>query len=1402
MYAAVTGLQALGTGMQTISNNIANVNTVGFKAMRTNYEDLISQNYYSGGRPNQKGTGVRVSSIQSMFTQGAFMSSAQDTDMAIAGEGFFAVRNAVTGGINYTRAGVFTLTKDGYMEDPSGNILQGWKLSLPKPGQPAVKIGAPTDVKLTVLNAPPASTTEIKICTNLDADATDAFKYKEKQLAFDYADPIAQAYAEEARAAAVFQIWNEFSEPIFVVPSSATGIYPSPPPDARDVYVRLGDFSHAEPSAITWGAPGTTQTAKVWFTTIVHFTDPNGQKQSAPLEYLTSAEITFDKLAYDYPITSAIIKNTPSVVAQLQGNLTISVSGLPYVYSTLHKAVLPGTDTYTGTAFFNPDPEDFVVPGAIPSPFTTKSVMFEASAVINTPGDIYPPGKTLPSPQFFRIQENRDFPVSESSYTSSNIFAPPAAPSFTYTYSALAASAINISWTTNFNLSDIDMAKTGPISIPDNAVSAGPVMRVIYFTKGDTVIDTNGNSQTSSVTVSAQVWFNTLPGLPYSASDTIVLQGILFSPGYVAYYDDPVGAVLGSTGNLGPLPTTGLFTDTRTLGFPNVVVNSAFTVTGPFPYTARPVDIPAAVSPYKSGDIYMREIPYTSSVTFTVYDTDLEGNRVPRDITSSVTIMVPVAYVVKNLAYSASTTYPVLNPMELTYTVEYEAFSPKEVGQRLYTALYNSAAVDFSPTPSGIFDKNFIETYMSYGLAGVDHPAVDWLVTKLSGTVDDVLEALSCLVVVDDTGLDWPPLPINRIVPKEPGSEGWLFKIGHNEVKQFNLVATELTKLDAFKRGATVYSTTYAEIFKANAGIIEAFLPQWKLEGLGFAAAWDARDLKNTGEYIDSTGLHVEPITIYDSLGSQHNLMIYYQPNPYMENVWDYIITCDPLEDARKDSNNKELLSDTARFSGLIQKGKITFTGDGTDRHGGVIKDIEAQNLDLSLCKMSTFDVPEWLGYNTTYTMKNATIGGYYTGASSIDHLTGNMMSAPREYEIRWGGLDEKKLEAADQAWQGAFIKAMNYLHDTSATSLVAKAGPIKISPDDPLDIDFPSGATWGDYFTSAWNNASAAIFASASVRETIRGFLPYSEYAKSLLDDTPYGANRPDYKDLNPANKGSTSLYWTGNVWGDPPTSGFTVTDDQGNRHFVPVTDKQFAGPYNFGSGLTITFDKKDLPLKFGVPGLDGLKITAHSEQMAWTNLTPNAQGLFDFDVAFVASASMALHPPYPQGLPAVTQHISFDMGARNPLGLNPTWRSDKDMSTTQYAALSTTLFKGQDGHAAGSLQRVSIGEDGIVTGIYSNGSQLELYQIGLTRFINPWGLTKLGDNLFAETRYSGSGAMNSPGSAGTGTILGNFLEQSNVDVAEEIVSMILTQRGFQANTKTVTTVDSMMEEVIHMKR
>jgi flagellar hook-basal body protein len=208
MYAAVTGLSALSTGMQVISNNIANVNTVGFKAGRTNFEDLISQDYWTNGRTQQIGRGVKVASVQQMFTQGSFMNTGLDTDMAIAGEGFFQVRDRVTNELMYTRAGNFTFDANGLLETPAGYVLQGWELSIPKPGADPVRIGTPVDVKVITLNAPPLETSQIKVVANLNADDSSAYIYSSAEFAVMYADQIAKGPAESARVVAADAVYN------------------------------------------------------------------------------------------------------------------------------------------------------------------------------------------------------------------------------------------------------------------------------------------------------------------------------------------------------------------------------------------------------------------------------------------------------------------------------------------------------------------------------------------------------------------------------------------------------------------------------------------------------------------------------------------------------------------------------------------------------------------------------------------------------------------------------------------------------------------------------------------------------------------------------------------------------------------------------------------------------------------------------------------------------------------------------------------------------------------------------------------------------------------------------------------------------------------------------------------
>jgi flagellar hook protein FlgE len=139
---------------------------------------------------------------------------------------------------------------------------------------------------------------------------------------------------------------------------------------------------------------------------------------------------------------------------------------------------------------------------------------------------------------------------------------------------------------------------------------------------------------------------------------------------------------------------------------------------------------------------------------------------------------------------------------------------------------------------------------------------------------------------------------------------------------------------------------------------------------------------------------------------------------------------------------------------------------------------------------------------------------------------------------------------------------------------------------------------------------------------------------------------------------------------------------------------------------------------------------------------------------------------------------------------------------AATQFGSKSSVARHTQDGSTAATLSSMSFNDDGILTAVYDNGKQLDLGQIAIAKFENNEGLFKTGKNLFKETRKSGQAAMGKPRADGRGEVLAKSIEQSNVDIANEFVGLMAAQRNFQANTKTITTSDQMLQEVLNIKR
>lgn len=149
------------------------------------------------------------------------------------------------------------------------------------------------------------------------------------------------------------------------------------------------------------------------------------------------------------------------------------------------------------------------------------------------------------------------------------------------------------------------------------------------------------------------------------------------------------------------------------------------------------------------------------------------------------------------------------------------------------------------------------------------------------------------------------------------------------------------------------------------------------------------------------------------------------------------------------------------------------------------------------------------------------------------------------------------------------------------------------------------------------------------------------------------------------------------------------------------------------------------------------------------------------------------------------------------------PAFDIKMDFSKFSQVASDTGIqASGQNGYAPGLLSSFSVDANGVVVGLYTNGLSRNVGQLAMANFTNPDGLERIGNNLWRETDNSGLAVVGAANSGGRGSISSGFLEQSNVDISNEFADLIVTQRGFQANTKIVTVIDELLQDVINIKR
>jgi flagellar hook protein FlgE len=260
--------------------------------------------------------------------------------------------------------------------------------------------------------------------------------------------------------------------------------------------------------------------------------------------------------------------------------------------------------------------------------------------------------------------------------------------------------------------------------------------------------------------------------------------------------------------------------------------------------------------------------------------------------------------------------------------------------------------------------------------------------------------------------------------------------------------------------------------------------------------------------------------------------------------------------------------------------------------------------------------------------------------------------------------------------------------------------------------------------------------------------------------------ANAPVPPPWDPADPSGTSSF----------SSTVTVYDSVGNPHRADVYFR------NNGGGAWEWHAMVDGgELTGGTPGTP--------TEIADGNLTFTTDGALDTETVNASSASFVGATP--------NQAIAFDFG-----DAITTDGGTGMAGSTQFAGASNVTAQSQDGFGSGSLVDISIADDGTITGLFSNGQSRPMARVALASFQAETGLRRAGSQLFVETGESGEALVAAAATGGRGAVSGGALEASNVDIGNELVTLIAYQRAFSANAKTVTTADEMLAEVTNLKR
>ncbi len=580
------------------------------------------------------------------------------------------------------------------------------------------------------------------------------------------------------------------------------------------------------------------------------------------------------------------------------------------------------------------------------------------------------------------------------------------------------------------------------------------------------------------------------------------------------------------------------------------------------------------------------------------------------------------------------------------------------------------------------------------------------------------------------------------------------------------------------------------------------------------AESWNGKHaIENPGDPALSDDAYVYPahIEVYDEAGNVHNLTCYFDQVPTEKldangnrvdvieglpegyEVYEYLLTMDPEDDARSfggtyDSDTGVLTGATSfqetEAAGILMKGTMIF-----DASGNLVS--QTSYTYMSNADLAAGEMPGVGAVDPDKILEDAKAAGEAAVAANLGNIE-LAADAAGMAAITTATRTAAEAAAAKAAKAAAEIAVPTVITDAEAALNAAIAAAAAETP--------PRELTDAEQQAAYDNGYAASVAANPAYTTAYDG-----KYAIELEDELRQSADYQKAYDstyqvqydaaYNPA---FNSVYYddptTAEVTGIEATYGHpdsalswqpTPVSDSG----YPVFTANFSG-HPMGNSIsqskqeddpTKSKEAEDILIEFDL----GLQSESPTSPWAMGGIVGSSPS---------STTSMADVMLASAGGTATT--ISYGDLAT----LVPAERASG--ASTNRGDSSSIAFSSQDGYGSGNLSNARIDANGVLYGIYNNGIEMPLYQIAMYDFVNPQGLYREGGNLYSETAESGSIQQAQAGIAGMGTINAYNIEQSNVDMSVEFVQMIVTQRGFQGNSKGITTVDTMLEQVINMKR